>query len=137
MAEYLHPQKDKNELDEMSSLALAYVGDAVFELLVRTWLADRGGLTNRSLHEAAVGYVSAGAQAEAGDFLLPRLTEQERAVWRRGRNTQVHGTPKNATLGQYARATALEALFGYLHLSGQQERLQELFCALTEGFYAV
>jgi len=110
----------------MSSLALAHVGDAVYELLVRTRLtaAQR---TAKSLHAATVKLVCASAQAEAVQAILPVLTERETDVYKRARNTQPHHVPHGATPGQYAQATALEALFGYLYLAGELARIEELF----------
>ena len=110
----------------MSSLALAHVGDAVYELLVRTRLtaAQR---TAKTLHAATVKLVCAPAQAQAVQAILPMLTEQETDVYKRARNTRPSHVPHGATPGQYAQATALEALFGYLYLSGELARIEELF----------
>ena len=137
MNDLWHPQLNKTELNAISALALAHVGDGVYELLVRTWLITAGRLTNGSVHQATVRYVSAPAQAEAMDFLLPRLSEEENAAYRRGRNAHVRAIPKNATHEQYSKATGLEALFGYLYLSGRSERALELFNALTEEHNAL
>ena len=137
MTDLWQPQMDKTKLNALSALALAHTGDAVYELLVRTWLITSGRATNGSLHKATVRYVSAPAQAEAAAFLLPRLEEDEAAAYRRGRNAHVRAVPKNATHEQYSRATGLEALFGYLYLSGRKDRAAELFAALTEELYAI
>lgn len=115
----------------MGSLALAHVGDAVFELMVRVHLAAAGGKTG-SLHHAAVGMVNAAAQAGDMEKLLPLLTEEEAEVFRRGRNVKVHSVPKHARLGDYHAATGLEALFGYLYLLGRRERLNALFALIVE-----
>ena len=131
------PQLDRTALNALSALALAHTGDAVYELLVRTWLITSGRATNGSLHRATVRYVSAPAQAEAAAFLLPQLDVEEAAAYRRGRNAHVRAVPKNATHEQYSRATGLEALFGYLDLSGRRERVLALFSALTEELYAI
>ena len=117
----------KQELQTMSALALAHIGDAVFELLVRTELCKKGSSVNGKLHKLTVAEVCAPAQAEFVQKILPCLTEEESAVYRRGRNAHVHSIPKNATHAQYAKATGLEALFGMLYLSGQNERIAELF----------
>ena len=114
-------------MQNMSALALAHIGDAVFELLVRTELCKQGSAVNGKLHKLTVAEVCAPAQAEFVDRILPHLTEEESAVYRRGRNAHVHAIPKNATHAQYGKATGLEALFGMLYLSGQNERICELF----------
>ena len=122
-----HKILSPEELGQMSSLALAHLGDAVFELLVRTRLCEEGYAVNGNLHRETVARVCAPAQADFIDKILPLLTQEEEAVYRRGRNAHVHAVPKNATHAQYAKATGLEALFGMLYLSGQEERITELF----------
>ncbi len=110
----------------LSPSVLAFVGDAVYGLMVRTRLAQ----INRSsgdLHALSVKYVSATAQADAFSVIEGCLSEKELAIFRRGRNFHTSNTPKNATGGQYHTATGLECLFGFLHLSGQNERAEELF----------
>ena len=110
----------------LSPSVLAFVGDAVYGLLVRTRLAE----VNRSsgdLHSLSVKYVSAVAQAEAFKKIEGVLLEKELMIFRRGRNFHTGNTPKSATAGEYHAATGLECLFGYLHLSGQNDRIQELF----------
>ena len=122
----IHTPLDSSTISQTGALNLAHVGDAVYELLVRTHLAK----TARKLadqHKAAIAYVSAPAQAAAGDRLLPFLTEEEHAVYRRGRNVRVHSCPSGCTIAQYHAATALEALFGWLWLTGQPQRIEELF----------
>ena len=127
MQDYFHPQMTQQELLAMSSLALAHIGDAVFELLVRAWLCESGRATCKDLHRATVRYVCAGAQARRADRMLPLLDEQELAQYRRGRNAHVHAIPKNATHEEYSKATGLECLFGALYLAGRLDRLSELF----------
>ena len=119
----------EKEINAMSALALAHMGDAVFELQVRTMLCTGGMCVNGNLHRETIARVCAPAQAVFTDRILPLLTEEERAVYKRGRNAHVHAIPKNATASQYGKATGLEALFGWLHLMGQQERITELFQA--------
>ena len=114
----------------LSALDLAFVGDGVYGLLVREMLARDGSRPVGELHRMAVAYVNATAQAAAYDRIAPLLTEQEQAVYRRGRNGGAH-PPKNANPGDYAKATGLEALFGYLYRNGAQERVRELFEAIT------
>ena len=109
-----------------SPSVLAFVGDAVYGLMVRTRLAE----INRSsgdLHSLSVKYVSAVAQSEAFGIIEGSLTEKELAVFRRGRNFHTGNVPKSATSGEYHTATGLECLFGFLHLSGQEDRIKELF----------
>lgn len=125
----------QQELQKMSALALAHIGDAVFELLVRTELCKQGFSVHRNLHRETVAKVCAPAQAEFVERIMPHLTEEEAAVFRRGRNAHVHTIPKNATASQYGKATGLEALFGMLYLSGRKERINELYAlgAKEEG----
>ncbi len=110
----------------LSPSALAFVGDAVYGLMVRTKLAE----INRSsgdLHSLSVKYVNASAQAEALKIIEPCLSEKELAIFRRGRNFHTGNTPKNSTGGEYHTATGLECLFGFLYLSNQNDRVNELF----------
>ena len=120
-------------LRALGVLNLAHVGDGVYELLVRAHLAARGGVKVGDQHRQTIAYVSAAAQAEAAELLLPVLTEEEHAVYRRGRNARVHGTPAGCTVAQYHAATGLEALFGWLWLAGQEERVRELFDLILRG----
>ena len=125
------------ELQAMSALALAHMGDAVFELLVRRSLCTGGKTVNGKLHKETVARVCAPAQAAFVGRLLPHLTEAETAVYKRGRNAHVSNIPKNATASEYGRATGLEALFGWLYLSGQTERVEELFALGQEEDHAL
>jgi ribonuclease-3 family protein len=134
---YFHLQLDKQAIGSISVLGLAHIGDAVFELLVRSYLCAHGKATSKNLHKATVGYVSAPAQARRMDAMLPLLTPEELAHYRRGRNTHVHGIPKNATHEEYAKATGLEALFGALYLAGQTDRLNQLFILTMEDSHAL
>ena len=115
------------EVRAMSALALAHMGDAVYEILARREVCRSGKLTAGELHRQTIQYVSAPAQARAAEKIRPHLTGEEEAVYRRGRNAHVHMIPKNATHREYAMATGLECLFGYLYLSGQTGRINELF----------
>lgn len=124
------------ELGKLSILALAHVGDAVYELLVRTQLAERGIATALQLHRETVARVKAPAQARAAALILPMLTEAEHDVYRRGRNSHVNAVPHGSTPGQYHAATALEAVFGWLWLRGERERIHELFAHITEDYDA-
>lgn len=117
----------KGQIDAISTLGLAHIGDGVFELLCRSYLCRQGFTTVLELHKRTVAMVKAPAQAELADKLLPLLTEQEQSYYRRGKNAHVHAVPKGATPAQYAKATGLEALFGRLYLEGKLERINQLF----------
>ncbi|MDR1736808.1 MAG: ribonuclease III [Oscillospiraceae bacterium] len=123
----LSPKMGAAEINALSVLALAQVGDAVFELMVRTRLCQSGTATARAMHLKRVRVVSAGAQSAAADKLRGSLTDEEAAVYARGRNTRVGHIPRAATRKQYQAATALEALWGWLWLTGRAERLETLF----------
>ena len=132
MTDYLHIQLPPDQIRGISSIGLAHMGDAVYELLVRTWLCAHGKATGKGLHRATVALVCAPKQAELAQRILPLLTEEEQAVFRRGRNANVHSIPAHASRAQYQQATALEALFGWLYLSGRRERINELFNIMME-----
>lgn len=127
MRDFLHTTLDKNEILEISSLGLAHIGDAVFELLVRGNLCKKGVRRVKELHKNTVLSVSAAAQERAAGIILPHLTEEEREVFLRGRNAKVNTLPKHASPETYHTATAFEALIGWLYLLGRYERLNELF----------
>ncbi|MBR6119464.1 MAG: ribonuclease III [Oscillospiraceae bacterium] len=127
MKDILHTSLSPDQLATVSELALAHVGDAVFELLVRTELICQGSAKVQALHAKTVARVTAPAQAAFVEALLPRLSPEETAVYKRGRNAHSHPAPKSATPGQYARATGLETLFGWLWLTGKKERVSELY----------
>jgi len=137
MENYFEPLMTRAEINQISALGLAHCGDAVFELLVRTWLCAHGGVKAKDLHRATVAYVSAPAQAERMERLLPHLTEEENDLYRRGRNAHVRGIPKNATHEQYSKATGLECLFGSLYLLGRRDRINELFQLTMEEEHAL
>ena len=137
MENYFEPNMTIREINQISALGLAHCGDAVFELLVRTWLCAHGGAKAKNLHRETVRFVSAPAQAERVERLLPLLTEEEQDFYRRGRNAHVNGVPKNATREQYSKATGLECLFGALYLLGRRERINELFVQTMEVDHAL
>ena len=112
-----------------STAALAYLGDCVLELCVRERLVKKGLSSSAALNSEALGFVKASAQAEAMKRILPLLSEEEEAVFRRGRNIGHTNVPKSATVAQYRSATGMEALFGYLHLLAKKDRIDELFGA--------
>ena len=132
MDDYFSVSLGDGEIAAMSSIALAHLGDAVYELMVRTWLCVHGKATGKALHRATVALVCAPKQAELSERIVPLLTAAERDVFRRGRNANVHTIPHSAARAEYQAATALEALFGYLYLKGEKERLNELFSVLME-----
>ena len=124
--DYLRPELS-SELRSMSILGLAHVGDAVFELMVRTWLCTQGVSTAKWLHGGTVGFVSARAQAAASERILPELCDEELAIFKRGRNAHSNSIPRNSSYEEYHTATGIEALFGYLYLKGETQRLGTLF----------
>ena len=116
------------ELSDITVPALAYLGDSVLEVCVRTYLVvERGLSTSAHLNRASLDFVRASAQSEAMGRLEPYLTENEAAVYRRGRNMGHGNVPKSASVAEYRRATGMEVLFGYLSLTGQNDRLNQLF----------
>ena len=121
-----------DQLRAVSSIGLAHVGDAVYELLVRTWLCAHGRATGKDLHRAAIALVCAPEQARRAQRILPLLTAEEETVFKRGRNAAVHAIPKNATTAQYHQATALECLLGWLYLRGDTARVSDLFDVMME-----
>lgn len=127
MQNYFAPEIKDEEINNISSLGLAHMGDAVFELLVRSALCAFGRETHSGMHRAATAMVNASAQAEYAEMLADKLTREEADIYRRGRNAKVHSVPKNSPAGSYHSATGLEALFGWLFLKGRQERINELF----------
>ena len=127
-------QNDNINPKEYSPLALAYIGDSVFDILVRKMLLARGNMPVNKLHKLAKGYVNAGSQAKMYVFLEDKLTEEELAVMKRGRNAKSYTTAKNQSVTDYRHATGLEALFGYLYLKGDNERIRELFELCVSAF---
>lgn len=117
-----------NDLRDITTPALAYLGDCVFELCVRTYLVGECGFsTSAHLNREALRFVCAAAQSKAMDAIEPILTPEELAVFKRGRNMGHGQVPKRASVKDYRRATGMEVLFGYLALSGQEARVQTLF----------
>lgn len=129
MENYFQMNLPRQQIDAISNLGLAHIGDGVWELLCRSYLCAKGEKTVAQLHHDTIAMVKAPAQALYIEKILPLLTEQELAYYRRGKNSHVHAAPKGATPVQYAKATGLEALFGALYLAGQTERVNELFRA--------
>ena len=132
MENYFKMNMTRLEVDAISNLGLAHMGDCVFEILCRGYLCAKGGKTVDKLHRDTIHMVKATSQAKFVEKLLPLLSEEELAFYRRGKNSHVHAVPKSATPAEYAKATGLEALFGALYLMGRTERLNELFKAVME-----
>ena len=120
------------EVNAISNLGLAHMGDCVFEILCRGYLCSRGDKTVDKLHRDTINMVKATSQAKFVDKLLPLLTEEELSYYRRGKNSHFHAVPKSATPQEYAKATGLESLFGALYLMGRTDRLNELFQIVME-----
>lgn len=119
-----------NNLNTYSSASLAYLGDCAIEICVREYLVREAGLSSSArLNKAALEFVTANKQAEAMKNILPLLSEEENAVFHRGRNMGHSNTPKSATVSEYRSATGMEALFGWLYLAERHERIRELFRA--------
>lgn len=118
--------KSEDEVNLMSPLVWAYVGDSVFDLFIRTNLVQKTKLKPNKLHIESIKYVKAKAQAEILQNIFESLTEKEKEIVRRTRNTENHHLPKNADYKDYMYATAFEGLIGYLYLTKQEERLQEI-----------
>lgn len=117
---------EKIDVNQMSPLVWAYIGDSVYEQYIREYLVKNTKYKPHKLHMEATKYVKAGAQAEILKKLETELTDEELDVVRRTRNTQNHHLPKNASVTEYMYSTAFEGLIGYLYLTGQKERLKEL-----------
>ena len=132
MENYFHLQLPEDEVKGISSIALAHLGDAVYELMVRAYLCAHGKATGKGMHRAAVELVRAETQARLAQRILPLLTEEEAAVYKRGRNAHVNAIPHSASRGEYLKATAVECLFGYLYLHSRLERINQLFCVMME-----
>ena len=133
MYDYFSAKLNEDEIRAISSIGLAHLGDAVYELLVRTYLCVHGKATGKGLHRATIALVCAQSQSRFADLLLPSLTEEETAVFKRGRNANVHTIPHSADRAEYQKATGLEALFGYLYLQNRHERINELFDLMMEA----
>ena len=132
MENYFKMNLQEQEINAISNLGLAHMGDCVFEILCRGYLCSQGGKNVGNLHRDTIRMVNATSQAKFVDKLLPLLTEEELAYYRRGKNAHVHAVPKSCTPAEYAKATGLEALFGALYLAGRTERLNELFKTVVE-----
>ena len=126
MLDLIERKNEPTEIDNMSPLTWAYVGDSVYELYIRTHLINTTKLKPHKLHIESIKYVKAGAQAKILQNIMEHLTEKEIEIVKRGRNAENHHTAKNASVHEYMYSTAFEALIGYLYLTKQDERLQEI-----------
>ena len=133
MENYFQMNFTPAQVNSMSNLALAHVGDGAYELMCRTYLCLRGDKTVLKLHTDTVELVKAPTQARFAERLKPHLTEEEEAFYRRGKNAHTRAHPKGATAQEYAKATGLETLFGALYLMGRIDRMNELFRICMEG----
>ena len=124
--EFIDRKKDIKDVDMLSPLVWAYVGDAVYELYIRTHLINNSNAKPHKLHVESIKYVKAKAQADILKNLQDNLTDEENVIVRRGRNTENHHVAKNANVADYAQSTAFEALIGYLYLSKNDDRLKEI-----------
>ena len=127
MEEFINIERNESEVNMMSPLTWAYVGDCVYELYIRTELINRTNLKPHKLHIESIKYVKAQAQANFLRNIYDDLTEEEKDIVRRGRNTENHHLPKNCNVQDYMYSTAFEALIGYLYLTKQNKRLKEIF----------
>lgn len=123
----------KQQASALSGLTLAFFGDSVYEVLVREKIVTNGNMPVNKLHNAAVEMVKAGFQAAAYEFILPHLTEEEQLIAKRGRNATGNKVPRSSNPKDYRRATGLEALFGYLYLIGDDERISTLFKMICDA----
>lgn len=126
MNDFIELKKDEQEINLLSPLTWAYVGDCVYELYIRTKLVEETKLKPHALHIEAIKHVKAKAQAETLNKIYDELTEKEKDIIRRGRNAENHHLPKNANVQEYMYATAFESLIGYLYLTQKNDRLKEI-----------
>ena len=132
MEEFLKVERTKQEVELMSPLTWAYIGDAVYELFIRNKLINETNLKPHKLHIEAIKYVKAKSQAQKLNEIYEFLTDEEKDIVRRGRNTQNHHLPKNSNVQEYMYATAFEALIGYLYLTKQHSRLKEILAKIQK-----
>lgn len=123
---------NNSKINTMSPLTWAYIGDAVYEVYIRNYLVKTTNLKPNKLHKEAIKFVKAGAQSEILENLQEFLTDEEKEIVRRGRNSQNHHLPKNANLEEYTHSTAFEALIGYLYLKKEEKRLDDILQKVIE-----
>lgn len=124
--EFIERKKEQQDVNMLSPLVWAYVGDSVYEMFIRTHLVNTSNAKPHKLHMESIKYVKAKAQADILKSLQEKLTDEEKDIVRRGRNTENHHVAKNANLADYAQSTGFEALIGYLYLTKQDQRLKEI-----------
>ena len=124
--EFIKREKSIEECKMLSPLVWAYIGDSVYEMFIRTYLVNHSNAKPHKLHIESIKYVKAKAQADILLKIENKLTEEEKDIVRRGRNTENHHVAKNSNVADYSKATAFEALIGYLYLTRQDERLEEI-----------
>ena len=122
----------ETDIRTYSPLTLAYIGDAIYDLVIRTVVVERANRSANQLHKMTTRYVNARTQAQMIEVLEEYLSEEETAVYHRGRNAKSYTSAKNASIAQYRKATGLEALFGYLYLQDKMDRLLSLVCLAFE-----
>lgn len=132
MENYFDMHFTAQQVNEISSLGLAHMGDGVYELMCRAYLCEEGNHTVQNLHKKSIALVKASTQAVFADKIKSHLTEEELGYFRRGKNAHTHAAPKSASRAEYAKATGLEALFGALYLLGRRDRLNELFAIMMK-----
>ena len=132
MDNYFQMNLSLRQVNGISNLGLAHIGDGVYELMCRAYLCAEGDQTVLKLHKDTVSMVKAPAQAAFAEKIKPYLTEEEQDFFRRGKNAHTHAAPKSASRAEYAKATGLETLFGALYLLGRQDRLNELFSIMMK-----
>lgn len=123
---------NEKDVRMMNPLVWAYIGDSVYEVYVRSYIISKGGKTSFDLHRESIKYVKASSQSDILELIYDKLTEEEQNIIRRGRNTKTYHVPKNASIIDYKRATALEALIGYLYLLKRYERIDEIMNMILE-----
>lgn len=124
-----------SEAKQLNPLVLAFVGDAIYEVLVRTYIVNKNkDMKVHKLHVKAISFVKAHAQSEFMKMLMNELNQEEMSIFKRGRNTKSATVPKNANVTEYRIATGFEALFGYLYISNQNNRLNEIFKLIIEAY---
>ena len=126
MEELIEITKSGEDINQLSPLTWAYVGDAVYEMYIRTYLINKTNLKPHKLHIEAIKYVKAGAQSKALKEIMDNLSDEEKDIVRRGRNTENHHIAKNSTVEEYSHSTAFEALIGYLYLTKDIKRVKEI-----------
>ncbi len=132
MENYFEMRLTPLQVNAISNLGLAHVGDGVYELMCRAYLCSKGDHTVKNLHKDSVALVKAPTQAAFADQIKPFLSEEELDYFRRGKNAHTHAAPKSASRAEYAKATGLETLFGALYLLGRTQRLNELFAIMMK-----